>query len=109
MKYIYNSKTESKPNIMKYNKIVKEKSILLVTYILASSCGVLVTYFEWVKNNQGYYWSEEKVEKKLNNIMTNAFEKIYHTSQIRKVDMRLASHMVGVRKMAEASRYRGWV
>src|SRR5699024_6531853 len=71
--------------------------------------GVVVTYFEWVQNNQGYYWSEEKVEKKLNNIMTNAFEKIYHTSQIRKVDMRLASHMVGVRKMAEASRYRGWV
>jgi len=99
----------SSPTTMEATKILYERGILLVPDILASSGGVVVTYFEWVQNNQGYYWSEEKVEKKLNNIMTNAFEKIYHTSQIRKVDMRLASHMVGVRKMAEASRYRGWV
>lgn len=99
----------SSPTTMEATKILNERGILLVPDILASSGGVVVTYFEWVQNNQGYYWSEEKVEKKLNNIMTNAFEKIYHTSQIRKVDMRLASHMVGVRKMAEASRYRGWV
>lgn len=99
----------SSPTTMEATKILSDRGILLVPDILASSGGVVVTYFEWVQNNQGYYWSEKKVEDKLKDIMTNAFSIIYNTSQMRKVDMRLASHMVGVRKMAEASRYRGWV
>lgn len=99
----------SSPTTMEATKILKNRDILLVPDVLASSGGVVVTYFEWVQNNQGYYWSEEKVEEKLRTIMTSAFETIYNTAQTRKVDMRLASHMVGVRKMAEASRYRGWV
>lgn len=99
----------SRPTTMEATKILNDRGILLVPDILASSGGVVVTYFEWVQNNQGHYWSEKKVEDKLKGIMTNAFNIIYNTSQTRKVDMRLASHMVGVRKMAEASRYRGWV
>src|SRR5699024_9548229 len=73
----------SSPTTMEATKILNERGILLVPDLLASSGGVVVTYFEWVQNNQGYYWSEEKVANKLNNIMTNAFEKIYHASQIR--------------------------
>src|SRR5699024_8079064 len=99
----------SRPTTMEATKILNDRGILLVPDILASSGGVVVTYFEWVQNNQGHYWSEKKVEDKLKEIITNAFNIIYNTSQTRKVDMRLASHMVGVRKMAEASRYRGWV
>jgi glutamate dehydrogenase len=49
------------------------------------------------------------VEQKLEEIMVRAFENVYNTAQTRKVDMRLAAYMVGVRKMAEASRFRGWV
>src|SRR5699024_2994067 len=54
----------SSPTTMEATKILNERGILLVPDILASSGGVVVTYFEWVQNNQGYYWSEEKVEKK---------------------------------------------
>lgn len=71
--------------------------------------GVTVSYFEWVQNNQGYYWTEEEVEQRLEKVMVRSFDSIYETAQVRKVNMRLAAYMVGVRKMAEASRFRGWV
>lgn len=97
------------PTTLEATKILTDRGILLVPDVLASAGGVTVSYFEWVQNNQGYYWSEEEVEEKLEKIMVNAFKTIYETSQNRKVNMRLAAYMVGVRNTAEASRYRGWV
>ena len=76
---------------------------------LASAGGVTVSYFEWVQNNQGYYWTEEEVDEKLMKKMVEAFENIYEVHTTRNIDMRLAAYMVGVRKTAEASRFRGWV
>ncbi|PTX59876.1 glutamate dehydrogenase (NAD) [Melghirimyces profundicolus] len=97
------------PTTLEATRILSERGILLVPDVLASAGGVTVSYFEWVQNNQGYYWSDQEVEQKLEEIMVKAFETVYQTSQTRKVDMRLAAYMVGVRKMAEASRFRGWV
>jgi glutamate dehydrogenase len=97
------------PTTLEATQILDEKKVLLVPDVLASAGGVTVSYFEWVQNNQGYYWSEEEVEKKLDEIMVRSFENVYDASQTRNVDMRLAAYMVGVRKMAEASRFRGWV
>ncbi|RKQ37684.1 Glu/Leu/Phe/Val family dehydrogenase [Oceanobacillus halophilus] len=97
------------PTTMEGTKILSERGILLVPDVLASAGGVTVSYFEWVQNNQGYYWSEKEIEEKLNEIMVKSFNTIYNTSKTRRVDMRLAAYMVGVRKMAEASRFRGWV
>jgi glutamate dehydrogenase len=97
------------PTTLDATRILNERGILLVPDVLASAGGVTVSYFEWVQNNQGYYWSEEEVEQKLEKIMVRAFENVYQTSQSRNIDMRLAAYMVGVRKMAEASRFRGWV
>jgi glutamate dehydrogenase len=97
------------PTTLEATRILSERGILLVPDVLASAGGVTVSYFEWVQNNQGYYWSEEEVERKLEEIMVNAFDNVYNLARSRKVDMRLAAYMVGVRKMAEASRFRGWV
>ncbi|GAE35899.1 Glu/Leu/Phe/Val family dehydrogenase [Halalkalibacter akibai] len=97
------------PTTMEATRILSERNVLLVPDVLASAGGVTVSYFEWVQNNQGYYWTEDEVEGKLEAVMVGAFENIYKLAQIRKVDMRLAAYMVGVRKMAEASRFRGWV
>ncbi len=97
------------PTTLEATKIVTDRGILLVPDVLASAGGVIVSYFEWVQNNQGYYWTEEEVTEKLEAIMVKGFEDVYQTHVTRGVDMRLAAYMVGVRKMAEAARYRGWV
>jgi glutamate dehydrogenase len=97
------------PTTLEATQILTERGILLVPDVLASAGGVTVSYFEWVQNNQGYYWSEEEIEEKLEKILVQSFANIYETAHARRVDMRLAAYMVGVRKMAEASRYRGWV
>ncbi|WP_010290083.1 Glu/Leu/Phe/Val family dehydrogenase [Kurthia massiliensis] len=97
------------PTTQEATKILTERGVLLVPDVLASAGGVTVSYFEWVQNNQGYYWSEEEVNDKLYKKMVEAFDNIYNVAEARKIDMRLAAYMVGVRKTAEASRFRGWV
>jgi glutamate dehydrogenase len=97
------------PTTLEATRILSQQGVLLVPDILASAGGVVVSYFEWVQNNQGYYWSEAEVETKLQEVMEKAFENVYNVHITKGVNMRLAAYMVGVRKMAEASHLRGWV
>ncbi|MCM3388221.1 Glu/Leu/Phe/Val dehydrogenase [Ureibacillus chungkukjangi] len=97
------------PTTSEATKILTDRGILLVPDVLASAGGVTVSYFEWVQNNQGYYWTAEEVREKLYRKMVDAFENVYTTATTRNINMRLAAYMVGVRRTAEASRFRGWV
>jgi glutamate dehydrogenase len=96
------------PTTAEGTKILTERGILLVPDVLASAGGVTVSYFEWVQNNMGYYWTEEEVREKMTDKMVSAFENVYTVATTRNIDMRLAAYMIGVRKTAEASRFRGW-
>lgn len=97
------------PTTLEATRMVTDKGILLIPDVLASAGGVIVSYFEWVQNNQGYYWTEAEVDDKLREMMVRGFNNVYELHTLKKVDMRLAAYMVGVRKMAEAVRLRGWV
>jgi glutamate dehydrogenase len=97
------------PTTFEATKILTERNILLVPDVLAGAGGVTVSYFEWVQNNQGYYWSEEEVEFRLRKRIIQSFHDIYELAIARNINMRLAAYMVGVRKMAEASLFRGWI
>nr|WP_017553597.1 Glu/Leu/Phe/Val dehydrogenase [Heyndrickxia coagulans] len=97
------------PTSLEATEILTNRGILLVPDVLASAGGVTVSYFEWVQNNQGYYWTEEEVEEKLEKVLVQSFNTVYNTSRSRRVNMRLAAYMIGVRRVAEASRFRGWI
>ncbi|GAA4870401.1 NAD-specific glutamate dehydrogenase [Paenibacillus vulneris] len=97
------------PTTLEATKILTDRGILIVPDVLASAGGVVVSYFEWVQNNQGYYWTEAEVHARLQEVMEKGFENVYNIHITRNVDMRLAAYMVGVRKMAEAARFRGWI
>ncbi|MFJ5713841.1 Glu/Leu/Phe/Val dehydrogenase [Neobacillus sp. NPDC093127] len=97
------------PTTLEATKILTERGILVVPDVLAGAGGVTVSYFEWVQNNLGYYWTEEEIAVKLRERLVKSFNDVYDLAETRNISMRLAAYMVGVRKMAEASRFRGWL
>ncbi|MFK9089896.1 Glu/Leu/Phe/Val family dehydrogenase [Bacillus salipaludis] len=90
-------------------KILDEREILVVPDILANSGGVIVSYFEWCQNNQGYNWTEELVNERLKEKMTSSFLNVYNTAKRYGVNMKIAAYIEGIQKLAEASRLRGWL
>jgi glutamate dehydrogenase len=89
--------------------VLFSKGILVVPDVLANAGGVTVSYFEWVQNNQGWYWEEDEVNRRMEELMVKSVNNILRTAQRYQVSSRLAAYMVGIRQFAEAMRWRGWV
>jgi glutamate dehydrogenase (NAD(P)+) len=95
------------PTSAKADKIINDKGIMVVPDILANSGGVTVSYFEWVQNRLGYKWTLELVTERAERIMTDAFEKVYATSQKYNVPMRIAAYIVAIDKVSQTYKFRG--
>jgi len=95
------------PTSASADPIINEKGIMVVPDILANSGGVTVSYFEWVQNRQGFKWTEEMVTERADRIMSDAFEKVYATSQKYKIPMRIAAYVVAIDKVAQTYKFRG--
>jgi len=95
------------PTTTEADEILYDRGIFLVPDILANAGGVVVSYFEWVQNLQELLWSENEISERLTNILTRAFAEVLYISQKNKVNMRIAALMLGISRVAEASRLRG--
>jgi len=68
---------------------------------------VTVSYFEWVQDRGGYFWSEATVNERLTDIMTRSFGDVLNLSTLHKVDMRTAAYMLSISRVATVHRLRG--
>ncbi len=95
------------PTSAKADDIIAEKGIVVAPDILANAGGVTVSYFEWVQNRIGYKWTRERVSRRSDRIMRNAFENVYKTSVKYNVTLRIAAYIVAIDRVAKAYSYRG--
>ena len=89
------------------DQILEQNGVLILPDILANAGGVIVSYFEWVQGLQEYFWKEDEVNAKLNDIVTRAFNETWATHESKGVSMRLASYGLAVQRVAEATITRG--
>jgi glutamate dehydrogenase (NAD(P)+) len=87
--------------------ILAERNILVVPDVLANAGGVTVSYFEWVQDFSSFFWSEEEINQRLERIMAEAFQSIWHLADERKLSLRTAAFVIGCSRVLEARSIRG--
>ncbi len=95
------------PTTLEADKILHDRGILVVPDILANAGGVVVSYFEWVQDRAFYFWSLERVDRRLRRFMVSAFDRVWAMAQEEQTDLRTAAYMVAVNRVATAARARG--
>jgi len=89
------------------DSILEERGLWVVPDILANAGGVTVSYFEWVQDRQGYFWTEERVNRRLNRMMREAFDNIYRIGEKYNITLRQAAYVFAIDKVARVLRIRG--
>ena len=88
--------------------ILAEKGIFVVPDILANAGGVTASYFEWVQDRQGYFWKEDVVNERLEEILKVSFDHVVRYAKTHQVNNRIAAYMLAIDRVADAIRLRGF-
>ena len=88
--------------------ILKEKGVFIIPDILANAGGVTASYFEWVQDRQGYFWKEEVVNERLDEILIKSFEHVIRYRLAHGVNNRIAAYMLAMDRVAGVIRQRGF-
>jgi glutamate dehydrogenase (NAD(P)+) len=95
------------PTTSHADSIIESKGIFIVPDILGNAGGVTVSYFEWVQDRQGFFWRENEVNERLQDVMDHSFEQVVRFAETHKVNNRIAAYIVAIDRVARALRLRG--
>jgi glutamate dehydrogenase (NAD(P)+) len=95
------------PTTAAADKVLEERGVLVVPDILANAGGVTVSYFEWVQDRMGYFWTEEIVNSRLEQTMVNSFEEVHSTAKKYDVSLRSAAYILAIDRVVSVYRMRG--
>ncbi|MDE0896464.1 MAG: Glu/Leu/Phe/Val dehydrogenase [Planctomycetota bacterium] len=95
------------PTTFPADRVLDDRGVMVVPDILANAGGVTVSYFEWVQDRMGYFWTEEVVNSRLEQIMVKAFDEVDEVAKKHDTSLRIASYIHGIGRVAEAYQLRG--
>ena len=95
------------PTTLEADRILNDQGVFIIPDILANSGGVIVSYFEWVQDLQRFFWKEEDIRGRLQEIIVSAFQRTLEYSKTRRASMRMAALMSGIDQVAQAHLARG--
>jgi glutamate dehydrogenase (NAD(P)+) len=96
------------PTTPEADAVLRERGTLVIPDILANAGGVVVSYFEWVQGLQYYFWRESEINARLEELIVRAFNQVATLAKREAVDLRTAALMLGIRRVADGFRLRGF-
>jgi glutamate dehydrogenase (NAD(P)+) len=91
------------------DEILMDKGVLVIPDVMANAGGVIGSYFEWVQNLQHFQWSEREVNDKLGGIIRKAYRNVAARAKEERISLRESAYLLGIERVVEASRTRGYV
>jgi glutamate dehydrogenase (NAD(P)+) len=89
------------------DEILADKKVFIIPDILANAGGVTASYFEWVQDRQGYFWTEDDVNTRMERILAEAFDDVTRYAEAHGVNNRIAAYMLAIDRVAFTIKQRG--
>jgi glutamate dehydrogenase (NAD(P)+) len=96
------------PTTSHADAIIEKKGIFVIPDILGNAGGVTVSYFEWVQDRQGFFWRENEVNERLQDVMDQSFDQVVRYAEMHGVNNRIAAYIMAIDRVARALKLRGF-